>query len=279
MSRFPALGLSVLAGAGFLTSGCGGNDEAAPPAVIPSVMVMASDFGFQMPDTLTAGVTSFRLMNHGQEMHHLSLIKLAEGMTMAQFQQMNPAGPIPDGVLFLGGPNPAAPGGAAEAIVDLAPGRYVAICVIPSPDGQPHIAKGMAKEFVVTGTAGTATAPSPDVTVKLSDFAFTTAPELRAGRQVIRVENTGSQSHELVFVKLEPGKGIADFARWAEHPEGPPPATPMHGVAILGPGQSNTVTVDLVAGDYGFVCFIPDITSPERKPHLMLGMMQQVKVM
>lgn len=265
--------------AGFVMIACSGKEEAAEAPVIPSVMVMASDYAFQMPDTLGSGVTSFRLMNHGQELHHLSLIKLAEGMTVADIANLAPTAPMPEGMVLLGGPNPASPGGAAEAIVDLTPGRYVALCAIPSPDGQPHMAKGMMKEFTVTASQSAAVAPTPDVTVKLTDFAFTVTPELSAGHHVIRVENTGSQWHEFVFVKLEAGKSIGDFAQWAEKVQGPPPATPMNGVAALGPGQSNTISVDLVPGDYGFVCFLPDLKSADRKPHLMLGMMQQVKVM
>jgi hypothetical protein len=256
-------------------------EKPAEPVAIPSVMVMASDYSFQMPDTLTAGVTSFRIMNHGQEAHHLTLIRLPEGMTMADLQQFNPAAPVPPGMVFAGGPNFSAPGGAVEAIVDLKPGHYVGICAIPSPDGVAHMAKGMVHEFFVVPApepAGkaVATLPDADVTVTLSDYSFTASPPLTAGRHVIRVENSGTQWHEMVLVKLEAGKTVQEMARWAEKPEGPPPGSPVDGVAPISPGESNTVSVDLTPGEYGFICFLPD--ARDGKPHLMHGMIQQFSV-
>jgi len=269
---------SLLVTVGLWLSGCG-KEKPAEPIAIPSVLVSATDYAFQMPDTLTAGVTAFRLMNHGQEFHHLVLIRLPEGQTIADFQKLNPAAPMPEGMVHKGGPNAAAPGGAVEATVELQPGRYVAVCMIPSADGQVHMLKGMMHELAVIPAqhAAGAQAPTPDVTIKLSDYAFETSRPLTAGRQVIRVENAGSQWHELVFVKLDSGKTVGDFVQWGEKPQGPPPAVPVDGVSPLGPGEWNTVTVDLAPGDYGFVCFLPD--TKDGKPHLMHGMMHQFKVM
>ncbi len=275
-NRFSALLLVALA----LTVSC--SKEAPPEAApIPSIMVMAQDYSFQMPDTLTAGVMSFRVMNHGNEPHHVSLIKLGEGQTAASLQQFNPTAPLPPGMVLMGGPNFAAPqGGAAEAIVDLPPGNYVAICMIPSPDGVPHMAKGMVHEFVVVPASNAAAnppvVPAADVTMKLADYSFTPTPPLTAGHHVIRIENDGTQWHEFVFVKLEAGKTPQDFASWIAKPEGPPPAQPVYGTSVLSPGQSNTVVVDLVPGEYGFLCFLPDVK--DGQVHIMKGMIQQVAV-
>ena len=259
---------------------CSKEKPAPEPVAIPSVMVMATDYAFQMPDTLTAGVTSFRLMNHGKEMHHLTLIRLAGGMTAADLAKMQPGGSIPPGVSFIGGPNYSIPGGAVEATVDLKPGNYAAICAIPSPDGVVHMAKGMVYPFVVVAAADSskpmASAPDADVVIKLADYSFTPSTPLTPGRHVIRVENDGTQWHEMVFVKLEPGKTLEDLAKWVEKPEGPPPGGPVDGVAPVSPGESNTVTVNLTPGDYGFLCFLPDMK--DGKPHLMHGMVQQFSV-
>lgn len=256
-------------------------EKPAEPVAIPSVMVMANDYAFQMPDTLIAGVTSFRIMNHGKEAHHLTLVRLPEGMTMADLQKLDFTAPPPAGMVFAGGPNFSAPGGAVEAIVDLKPGHYVALCAIPSPDGVVHMAKGMVREFYVVpapdaGRQAVATVPEADVTVRLADYSFTASTPLTAGRHVLRVENTGGQWHEMVLVKLETGKTVEDMARWAEKPDGPPPGGPVDGVAPMSPGESNTVTVELTSGDYGFLCFLPD--AKDGKPHLMHGMMRQFSV-
>jgi hypothetical protein len=256
-------------------------EKPVEPVAIPSVLVMASDYAFQMPDTLTAGVTSFRIMNHGTEAHHLTLVRLPDGMTLADFQKLNPAAPPPPSLVFAGGPNFAAPGGAVEAIVDLKPGHYIALCAIPSPDGTLHMAKGMVHEFHVVpardaARQAAATVPDADATVRLGDYSFTASPPLTAGRHVLRVENIGGQWHEMVLVKLEAGKTVEDMARWAEKPEGPPPGSPVDGVAPVSPGESNTVTVNLTPGDYGFICFLAD--ARDGKPHLMHGMIQQFSV-
>jgi uncharacterized cupredoxin-like copper-binding protein len=272
--------IALLAPFALTTLSCSKEQPAAEPVAIPSVMVMASDYAFQMPDTIPAGVTSFRLMNHGKELHHLTLVRLPEGMTVADLGKMQPGGPLPAGMVFEGGPNYSTPGGAIEALVDLKPGNYAAICAIPSPDGVVHMAKGMVHPFVVVAAAdpakAMATAPDPDIVITLADYTFTPSTPITPGRHVIRVENNGTQWHELVFVRLEPGKTVEDLAKYAEKPEGPPPGGPIDGVAPLSPGESNTVTVDLTAGDYGFICFLPD--AKDGKPHLMHGMVQQFTV-
>ena len=269
-------GLSVLMAGVALTS-CGEKGPPAEPVAIPTVMVMANDYAFQMPDTLSSGVTTFRLMNHGQELHHMVLIRFAEGQTMADLQKMGEAQP-PAGMVLMGGPNFATPGGAIEATVNLEPGQYAAVCLVPSPDGQVHMAKGMMKSFTVVAAPATqvASAPAPDVTVTMSDYKFEPSRPLGPGRQVIRIENTATQWHEMVFVKLEAGKKVEDLLKWLEKPEGPPPASPVAGTSPMSPGETVWVTVDLTAGDYAFICFLPD--AKDQKPHFIHGMMQPLRV-
>jgi hypothetical protein len=277
--RFRLIGLLAVTG-GFAAA-CGSEKPVEPP-VIPTVLVNASDFSFQMPDTLVEGVTSFRLTNAGQEMHHLTLLRLGEGQTMADLQTLNLSGPLPAGMVFAGGPNAAGPNGAIEAIVDLKPGNYVAICAIPSPDGVVHMAKGMVKGFVVTPKSAEAAAqpaavpPTPDMTIALADYSFAPSVPVTAGRHVIRVDNNGTQWHELVFLKLDAGKTLEDIMKWEQKPEGPPPASPVDGVSPLSPGETNTVTVNLTPGEYVFICFLPDVK--DGRPHLAHGMVQQISV-
>ncbi len=119
--------------------------------------------------------------------------------------------------------------------------------------------------------------PAADVTIQLADYSFTPSTPLTSGHHVIRVENAGPQWHELVFVKLEPGKTPADFAAWVEKPEGPPPAT--SGIRCFS-AQSGAVEhgrrSTSMAGEYGFLCFLPD--AKDGKLHIVQGMIQQVAV-
>jgi len=250
--------------------------DSAPRAV----SVTATNYAFDLPAQLPAGASTVRLVNRGTELHHAQIIKLGEGKTGKDLvTALTTPGPPPAWMKFVGGPNAAAPGQEASAAASLAPGKYAMVCLIPSPDGTMHAAKGMVREFEVTGAepAAAAALPEADVTVTLVDYDFRTSGPLAAGRRTILVENAGPQVHELVVLKLAPGKKVEDFAHWAERGmKGPPPAEPVGGVALLDKGGRGTFTVDLTPGEYGFICFVPD--SKDGKPHLAHGMMKQVRV-
>jgi hypothetical protein len=246
---------------------------------IRSVTVTASDYAFTAPDTIPAGLTEFRLQNRGTEMHHVMLIRLDPGKTMKDlFGAMKPDGPLPSWAHEAGGPNTPGPGGNSEAILRLVAGRYAMICVIPSPDGKPHVMKGMAKEVVVTPAVSKAA--NADVRVKstmtLADYAFQLSQPLSAGKQTIRVKNAAAQAHEVVVVRLQPGKKVTDMLAWMEKMEGPPPGMPIGGTTPMAKGEENIVTLDLTPGEYGLVCFAPD--SKDGKPHFMHGMVTQFSI-
>ena len=116
---------------------------------IRTVTVTATDYSFAVPDTIPAGLTELRLLNRGTEMHHVMLVRLDAGRTMADlFVAMQPEAPLPAWAHEAGGPNTPGPGGESNVILRLVAGRYAMICVIPSSDGKPHVMKGMAKEEV-----------------------------------------------------------------------------------------------------------------------------------
>ena len=254
-------------------------EAAAPVVTAPTVVdVIATEFAFASPDTVSAGWVTVRLHSDGQELHHASLGRLEEGKTMADLATLGPTDPIPAWFVAVGGPNPPRPGGGvAEATVHLAPGNYVMFCAIPSADGVMHMMKGMAKPLVVVAAAGPESEPDADVVLTLKDYAFNLSTPLTAGHHVIKVVVEANQPHEVLFAKLEPGKTAGDLASWSEKQVGPPPGVPLGGVAGLSPGRVNYVAVDLEPGNYAMICFIPD--AKDGKPHFMLGMMTEFKVM
>ncbi|HEV8600881.1 MAG TPA: hypothetical protein VGQ69_16080 [Gemmatimonadales bacterium] len=278
MNSTPLIHWSAVALMGL--AGCAKSEKAPesdqPVAVTPpTVHVTATDYSFEAPDTLPAGLTSFHLMNSGKELHHLVLVRLAEGQSVADFQASF-GGPIPSTVVLIGGPNPATPEGTAEATVNLKPGKYAMFCVVPGMDGKPHIMKGMVRELTVTSSETIVTEPVADVTIKLTDYSFEISPALTAGRHTIRVEDAGSQPHELVWFKLEPGKTVEQMLHWSEKMEGPPPGTLLGGVSPISTGEANYITLDLTPGEYGLLCYVAD--AKDQKPHFMHGMMKQITV-
>jgi hypothetical protein len=234
--------------------------------------VVATDYKFDAPDQVPSGMMTVHLVDNGSEMHHVAFIKLNDGKTMADVEQaMKTQGPMPAWAVDHGGVNPPRPGGGmASATQMLEPGNYALLCFVPSPDGMPHFAKGMVRPLTVTASTD-ASAPAPT-----ADIVITTSKPITAGKHTIRIENNGTQSHELMLARLVPGKKASEVPTWAEKPVGPPPAEPIGGVPAIAKGTSAFITADFTPGDYAFVCFIPD--AKDGKPHFAHGMVQQVHV-
>jgi uncharacterized cupredoxin-like copper-binding protein len=257
-------------------------------AKIPVVTIHAKDFSFTAPASIAAGQTTFRLVNDGKELHHISIIKLAKGKTLADLQAAlkNP-GPPPAWMTSVGGPNAAVPGKSVEATLTLEAGNYVLLCFIPSPgETVPHMAKGMVKALTVEksgvvqagmSTATTVAPPVPTVHLVMKDYGFTFSKPLTAGKHVIHVMNEGPQDHEAIFIKLAPGKTVHDFGVWAETGmKGPPPAMPVDGMAGMGKGLTGIFPANLTPGKYALLCFVPDMK--DGKSHAEHGMSTEFEV-
>lgn len=269
--------LTLFTGVLLLGSACA--RQAAPPTGANVVTIVATDFAFAIPDTLPAGLTTLQMVNNGQEQHHMVVIHIAEGKTLADFQAVMTESKTPDWITFPGSPGAVAPGDTSTTTATLEAGQYVAICFIPSPDGKAHAEKGMVRPFVVAGALPTPAAAEPeaDVTVTLSDYAFAFSKPLTAGAHVIRVENAGPQVHEITFERLDEGKGLQDFVAWGQGGmKGPPPSTPVGG--LIGPtkGGHAYLSVTLPPGKYLVLCYVPD--EKDGKPHIMHGMMQEITI-
>lgn len=243
------------------------------------VTVTTSEYQFIAPAELPAGPTTFRLVNQGKLPHHVVIIRLDDGKTVADFEAASAhEGPPPTWAVPVGGPNAVDPGRSATATVDLSAGSYVMVCFIPAPDGKPHMAHGMVKAFTVTGgTEKAAPLPATSETATLADYGFTFSTPLHAGAQRVTVRNVAQQMHELVLVRLAPGKTGKDFLSWAEGGmKGPPPGSFQGGVSPIAPGVENVVDLNLQPGKYLLVCFLPD--AKDGKPHLAHGMVQELTI-
>jgi uncharacterized cupredoxin-like copper-binding protein len=248
-------------------------------ANVAPITVTATDFKLDMPAMVPSGAVSIRLVNAGKEFHQAQIVRLDQGKTMADLEAaMKHEGPPPPWLRFVGGPNGIGPGQEATSMSSLAPGTYALVCLIPSPDGVSHLMKGMIQPFEVSGGGAEAALPVAADTVRLADYTFEPARPITPGQHTFLVTNGGQQPHELVLLRLAPGKTVQDFGAWATTGgmKGPPPALPLGGVAVLEHGDSGVFTADLTPGDYGMICFVPD--AKDGKPHLMHGMMKQITV-
>ncbi len=262
---------------------------AAAPAAAPAaaaapnvVNVATSDYKFDMPAEIPAGMTTFHLTDSGKEPHQASLIKLDSGKTlddmMTGMKNMKPGAPPPGWVMPAGGPNAVVPGGSADLTMNLAAGNYAVVCFIPDAKGVPHMMKGMTKALTVTpSTAASAPEPASDVNVTLSDYKFDFSTPLTAGKHTLKITTAPGQPHEFTLFQLTPGKTAADVSKYFDGGmKGPPPAMPIGGVAGMSAGLTAFFAVDLKAGDYALICFLPD--GKDGKAHYTHGMIQAIKI-
>lgn len=257
-------------------------DSAAVPASPNVVNIVATEYKFDSPDSIPAGLTTLKLVDKGKEIHHATLIKLDSGKTMADFEAalgMTKPGTQPPGWLIpAGGPNAVGPGASSELTMALNAGNYAIVCWIPDAKGVPHVMSGMVKALTVTPNAtANMVEPKPDVIVTMSDYKFDFSTPLTAGRHTLLLQTAPGQPHEFTFFQLMPGKTAEDIVKYVETGmQGPPPATPLGGVAGVAAGRRSFYNVDLKPGEYAIVCFLEDVK--DGKPHFAHGMIQQIKV-
>jgi hypothetical protein len=135
--------------------------------------------------------------------------------------------------------------------------------------------------------------PGNKVSVGAVDYAFRNLTELNAGVTRIEFVNTGKELHDLIFVTAKPGvtQPIEDILKlWS--PAGPEAGREYHEkvietlAAFAEPGTTSYHTVNLEAGEFMAVCFVPKGETgqgpppdlEEAPPHFELGMRQEVTV-
>jgi len=243
-----------------------------------AVTITATDYAFELPAQIPAGVITFKLVSKAKELHHAVVIRLDQGKTVNDMREaLKQPGPPPAWAHAVGGPNPSDPFGTSEATLALAPGQYAVVCFIPTPGGIPHFAKGMITGFEVTPSSGGQVTPAGDVSIKLSDYAFAVSGSLTAGAHHISVENQGPQTHEVAIAKLASGKTAEDVVKWeAGGLRTPTPLTHfLGGIAPMDRNTTASFSVTLEKGDYVLICFVPD---KDGRSHAAHGMIQKFTV-
>jgi hypothetical protein len=295
-SRFVGSIVALAAAGSVMLAGCGGRDPehasaaAVPPAAshvhsgapaghapAPNVVSLtAADFRFDVPKEIPAGTTEIVLQNHGAETHQASLVRLAEGATADQFlgALAQDFGSAAQYGTFVAGPNESAPGHATSVVTDLEPGNYLVVCLIPSPDGTPHVLKGMMAQVTVTPPAGRPRAVDDDApTLVLKEFSFDLPNGYEGGP--LEIVNEGEQNHEVVVVGLPDGVDLQDVIDSTvpilTPAKGPAPYVDVAGITPVAPKGRARLDLDLPPGRYALLCFLPDTTTHDTD-HLHNGM-------
>lgn len=131
---------------------------------------LLSDCGFQpMPVTATnyeylnikeemsVGETALTLTNDADQVHEISIARIKDNVDMTARDILMLGEEDALDMITLVAYAAVPPGGSETAFMNLAPGRYYAVCFTPTGttsfheagDGPPHFLHGMLKEFVV----------------------------------------------------------------------------------------------------------------------------------
>ena len=205
--------------------------------------------------------------------HIVVAFRLADTGAMADPERfiaaLDTASMTPAGALALGGPEV---GDTGEVVLDLRPGVHVFGCVRRDREGRRHASLGEASVVVVTGEPE-GEMPTATDTVRMTEFAYHLNTTWPPGAHMLRVENAGSQDHQLRLARFKPG---ASVRAWLDAERKGRLVEEVAGVARLGPGGTAYLRLDLEPGDYLLTCLIADPRSDE--PHVALGMFKPITV-
>lgn len=259
------------------------HQDTAGDEAYPEVVIVAREMAFELAESFEGGFVKLTLDNQGAMDHHVMMMRVNDDATVDDVLAAlaEPTfEPVFAVATSLGGPA-AGPGLSASVIVDLPAGSYVLICAVPGPDGMPHYQMGMQAVVEVTEPEAALEPPVADATVELMEMMFHGMGETyAAGATTWEVVNAGAAIHELLVMQLAEGFTGDMFLEMVLAPPsegtpeeaqaGPPPFAMIGGAAPMNPGETNYLPLDLVAGEYVAICFVPD---PEMgAPHAALGM-------
>jgi hypothetical protein len=228
------------------------------------VMIVASDSGFTISDTLHTGLNHLVYENHGRNIHECQFIHLPTGMSAADYVAQVKSGiPFPAGAKDCAGPGLLSPGERVEMWSPLEAGTYMIGCWMGK-----HMTETKPVTFVVHGApAQPVQPPHEDVTVRMVDFRFELDGALKRGEQVIRYETVGPSMHEADIIKLGDGRTVQDVAAWFKHHQ----RDPLPGTIAGGCMDSHDITRvtwvkrSFAPGRYVFWCDMPMIQSDAPK--------------
>jgi hypothetical protein len=123
------------------------NNAVAPT---PTVTMTVADYSFTVDTALTAGRQLVKVVNNGPQTHEVIVIKLDSAKTVDDFMKFMQTykGDIP--AEPVGGIAAVRPGTTNYFEVNLSPGEYVLICLLPdSKDGKSHVSHGMLQKLTI----------------------------------------------------------------------------------------------------------------------------------
>lgn len=228
---------------------------------LPEIVITARDLEFDAPATAVGGLVRVTLQNSGTLSHQVELVRLNQGVGQSDILGAIAGADVAalnDMVTYHGGPNEVPPGSDRSVATELEPGTYAVLCFVSSDGGTLHVLQGMIATMEITAPSADIewTPPEPDARVSLRDFEFVLTGDIGEGKQIVLVENHGSQPHEWRLITA---------------------GLPGGGSSTISPGSDTWVELDMDAGHYAFICYVPSEEHGGRQ-HIDLGMHSSIEV-
>ena len=242
------------------------------------VDVKAGEYFFHAPDTIPAGLTTFRLTQTGAiatnpervrrdnlmpatatndptaAFHMLWVVRIDSGHTVNEWYATQLEGKRPGWAVKLGGPASADPPLTTNATMQLRPGNYVLACYIGSAredQARHHLRKGMFRAMTVVASEGRTAVPASDVTAVISgDGQIALSGALSKGLRTIKVINNGAKEHEFMIARVNPDRRAEEAVTWKRRDGTSHPFAPRGGFSDIMPGATLWTTVNFESGNY-----------------------------
>jgi len=239
--------------AALLLTACGGGNSkggSSPPATPAKAAapqrldVTARDFALQIngPSSLRPGPVTITARNTGKQAHGLVMAKLDDGIDAAAIVTALRTAPatVAQMLSYVGGTTSLPPRQPWRGTTSFEAGNYVMLDTGVNAHGRVNVTRaGEVRAFRVSGTPISAPTAKPDASVTLFDYHIT-IPRVIPGKGQLRVENTGNDVHQLVFLRIantNEGRQVVESLKAQKGV-----ATTFSPVEALAPTSSSTAT-------------------------------------
>jgi len=244
-------------------AGCGSSDDVTATPLKMTVSEKGKTASFTVPKSTKGGLVDLTLVNEGKAPHGAQLVRYEDGHTAQEVLKEigGESEKTPDWIRGEGGIGGVMPGGTGKATLNLEAGNFI-ITDAASFGGKPATA-----EFEVTdGDEGDLPDTPATITAEEEgDDEFSWGIEgLKAGKNQVTFDSEGDETIHLVIAAPVKGKApsVDQIKKELAQENGPPPKwldfENAQSTAVLDSGKSQTLELNLKAGEYVIFCPLKD---------------------